>query len=132
MAGVGGYPVAAVIRAEDFGRARTFYTEVLGLAEKPAAGPTNESVFVAGDGTMLAIYERPGMPAPENTTLSFSVPADAFEAVMGELRDKGVVFEDYDIPEIGLVTKNGVAEFDGNKSAWFKDTEGNILVLGSM
>ena len=45
---------------------------------------------------------------------------------------KGVKFEDYDIPEMGLKTTNGVAELGGMKSAWFKDTEGNILNLASM
>jgi len=132
MAGVGDYPVAAVIRAENFERARAFYTEVLGLEEKASAGPTTESVFLAGDGTMLSIYERPGMPAPQNTTLMFGVPAASFTAVMDELKGKGVVFEDYDLPEIGLVTTGGVAEYEGAKIAWFKDTEGNILSVGSM
>ena len=49
-----------------------------------------------------------------------------------EIKAAGVVFEDYDIPEIGLKTVDGVAELDGTKSAWFKDTEGNILNLVSM
>lgn len=88
-------------------------------------------MFIAGDGTMVSIYERPGMPAPENTTLGFGVPADKFDEVMADLRGKSVVFEDYDIPEIGLKTVNGVADFEGSKAAWFKDTEGNILnILG--
>ena len=33
------------------------------------------------------------------------------------LRAKGVVFEDYDMPEIGLKTVNGVAEVEGTKAA---------------
>jgi hypothetical protein len=28
---------------------------------------------------------------------------------------------------MGLKTTNGIAEVDGQKSAWFKDSEGNIL-----
>ena len=42
------------------------------------------------------------------------------------------MLEDYDIPEIGLKTVNGVAQFEGNKAAWFKDTEGNILNIAAM
>lgn len=119
------------LRAEDFGRAKKFYTKVLGLKERESTGPTGEAMFIAGDGTMVSIYERPGMPAPENTTLGFGVPADKFDEVMADLRGKSVVFEDYDIPEIGLKTVNGVADFEGSKAAWFKDTEGNILnILG--
>jgi len=43
------------------------------------------------------------------------------------MRDRGVVFEDYDLP--GLTTVDGVATFEGGRGAFFKDTEGNILAL---
>ena len=69
---------------------------------------------------MVLIYERPGMPAPQNTTLGFNLPPDQFDAVAADLRARGVTFEDYDIPEIGLKTVNGIAEFEGAKAAWFK------------
>lgn len=133
MAGLGDMMVGGVLRAEDYDRAKKFYTEVLGLAEaRETPGPTREGSFGAGGGTMVSIYERPGLPAPQNTTLNFTVPADKIDSVVAELRTKGVVFEDYDIPEIGLKTVNGVAEFEGNKVAWFNDTEGNIISLASM
>jgi hypothetical protein len=35
---------------------------------------------------------------------------------------------DYDMP--GLKTENGIADLDGERSAWFADSEGNILALG--
>jgi predicted enzyme related to lactoylglutathione lyase len=131
MAGLSDFPMAGVLRAEDFNRAKKFYTEVLGLVEGQSAGP-GSAMFSAGDGSMVMIYERPGMPAPENTTLGFAIPADRFDAVVADLRGKGVVFEDYDIPEVGIKTTNGVAEMDGNKGAWFKDPEGNILNIVTM
>ncbi len=132
MAGLGGYPAAAVLRAENLDREKRFYTDVLGLIE--VAGRTAPgSVFLeAGDGTKVMIYERPGMPAPQNTTLGFGLPASEFEPVVADLRAKGVVFEDYDMPEIGLKTVNGIAEMDGSKAAWFTDPEGNIVNLASM
>lgn len=133
MAGLQDIPVAGVLRAEDFQRAKKFYTEVLGLAEpKESSALTHEGMFAAGAGTMVSVYERPGLPAPANTTLAFGVPADKFDVVMAELRAKGVTFEDYDLPEIGLKTVSGVATYEGNKVAWFKDTEGNILSLSTM
>ena len=132
MASLGDFPAAAVLRAEDIGRAKKFYADVLGL--KPGdEGPTGgEGMFAAGDGSMVLIYERPGMPAPQNTTLGFNLPADQFDAVAADLRAKGVTFEDYDVPEIGLKTVNGIAEFEGIKAAWFKDSEGNIVNIVSM
>jgi hypothetical protein len=72
------------------------------------------------------------MPAPESTALGFSIAADSFDGIVAELRAKGVVFEEYDIPEMGLTTVDGVAEVDGIKSAWFKDTEGNIINIAVM
>jgi predicted enzyme related to lactoylglutathione lyase len=132
MAGLGDMMVAGVLRAEDYDRAKKFYTEVLGLKVEEDAGPTREGRFWAGERTMVSIYERPGMPAPQNTTLAFGVPADRFDAVVAELRGRGVAFEDYDIPEIGLKTVDGIAKFGDRRAAWFKDSEENILNLISM
>ncbi|HYS82900.1 MAG TPA: hypothetical protein VEM76_19505, partial [Anaeromyxobacteraceae bacterium] len=53
------------------------------------------------------------------------------------LRARGVVFEEYDLP--GLRTVDAIARIDGNypskggvgeKGAWFKDSEGNLLAIG--
>ena len=59
------------------------------------------------------------------------------EATVTELRRRGVVFEEYDLP--GFSTVGGIAEVEGNypskggigeKAAWFKDSEGNLLGIG--
>jgi hypothetical protein len=56
---------------------------------------------------------------------------DDLDGEMADLRSRGVVFEEYDFP--GLKTENGVATMpDGERGAWFLDTEGNILSLNSM
>jgi hypothetical protein len=46
---------------------------------------------------------------------------------VAELKGRGIVFEEYDVP--GLTTLNGVADMDGHTSAWFKDSEGNVIEL---
>ncbi|MFG2916063.1 hypothetical protein ACGF0D_24645 [Kitasatospora sp. NPDC048298] len=46
---------------------------------------------------------------------------------MTGLRGRGITFEEYDFP--GLRTVNGVAEGEGMRAAWFKDSEGNILCV---
>jgi len=132
MAGLGDFPAAAVLKADDLARAKRFYIEVLGLKEMAGYSSDDMLFLTAGDGTMIEIYGRPGMPAPQNTTLGFGIPADQFDAVVAELRGKGVVFEDYDLPEMGLKTVNGVAEMGDNKAAWFKDTEANIINIETM
>ena len=134
MAGLGDYPAAAVLRAEDLARAKKFYTDVLGLKPGDVPGLASEDMgmFTAGDGTMIMLYARPGMPAPQNTALGFGLPADKFDEVAADLRARGVTFEDYDLPEIGLKTVDGIAEFEGNKSAWFRDSEDNIINIAAM
>ena len=86
MAGLSDYPVAGVLRAEDFDRARRFYTEVLGLVEGQSAGP-GAAMFAAGSGSMVMIYERPGMPAPGNTVLGFAIPAASYDGVVKRSKD---------------------------------------------
>ena len=62
---------------------------------------------------------------------------DDIEAVVAELRNRGVVFDEYDMP--GLRTIDGVAVVAGNypshggvgeRAAWFHDSEGNLLAVG--
>ncbi len=116
----------AVLRAQDLARARDFYRETLGLPVRELPGAPGELRVDAGAG-MICIYERPAMPAPANTVLCFEV-AD-IDAAVAELRARGLVFEEYDMPEAGLVTIGGIAEVHGQRRAWFKDSEENTLVV---
>jgi predicted enzyme related to lactoylglutathione lyase len=127
MSGLSDAVIAAVLRAEDYARAKRFYSEKLGLTVTDLPGPAARGMVTAASGYGLMIYERPGMPAPPNTTLSFRVPD--LDAAMADLRSRGVDFEEYDLPEIGLKTVEGVADSGGARTAWFKDSEDNILVL---
>ena len=127
MAGLADSEIGAVLRAEDYGRAKRFYADVLGLQVEDLPGSGASGMVRSSGGTAFMIYERPSMPAPQNTTLAFSV-AD-FDAVVTDLRQSGVVFEEYDMPEMGLKTVDGVAVVEGTPMAWFLDTEGNILTI---
>ena len=49
---------------------------------------------------------------------------------MADLRQRGVIFEEYDYPDFKTV--NGVVSLDGVRAAWFKDSEGNILALSEV
>ena len=55
---------------------------------------------------------------------------DDVDGTVDELASKGVVFEQYDMDPI-KTNEKGVAEFGGDKIAWFKDPDGNILAVGS-
>ena len=120
-------PISAILPAVDLERAKDFYQHKLGLKllDLPMKDPL---VFVAGDGTNLVVYYRPDGTKAEHTVAGFAVK-DVEQAV-AELKLKGVVFEDYDMP--GLKTVNHIMSYGNVKSAWFKDTEGNILALNQM
>lgn len=123
-----GAPARAVLRVEDYRRAKAFYHEVLGLPVDDVR--PGDGIVLAGDGTQIELYERPGMPASANTVLAFH--ASDFEATVADLRARGVRFEDYDLPEAGVKTVDGIAELAGTKVAWFKDSEGNILAVATL
>jgi predicted enzyme related to lactoylglutathione lyase len=125
---LGEAPLAATLPAVDIKRAKKFYTETLGLKlvkEDPGPGMMLE----AGKGTMLYMYQRAPTKA-DHTAVSFNV--SNIEAHVKELKAKGVKFEEYDLPQMGIKTVNGIATMGKSKSAWFKDTEGNIIGLNTM
>ncbi len=121
--------VHPTLPAGDINRAKKFYEEKLGLTlvmEDPSPG----LMFRAGD-CLLYVYQR-GATKADHTVAEFDV--DDIEAEVKELRDKGIQFEEYDIPSMGIKTINGIATMNSGevKGAWFKDTEGNILALEEM
>ena len=48
-------------------------------------------------------------------------------AEVAELKSRGVRFEEYDMP--GMPMKDSIVTGGGAKTAWFKDTEGNIMAI---
>jgi catechol-2,3-dioxygenase len=124
---LGNSPVAAVVPAVDLMRAKKFYQQTLGL-EVEREDP-NGVVFRCGGCSQLLVYPRPTPTKAEHTAAGWQV--DNLEATVRELKGKNVVFEQYNMP--GLKTNAlGIAEMDGVKAAWFKDTEGNILAINQM
>lgn len=93
--------------ASDLARASAFYEEKLDLDPVEDADITDGVMYRLG-GQFLFLYETQAKRG-ENTALSFVV--EDIDTELDELRSRGVVFEDYDMP--GLKTDNGVAEIDG-------------------
>lgn len=122
-------PVIAILPAADIERAKRFYLETLNLRRADVPAPGDDIVFECGEGTMLYVYEREAGTEADHTVAGWLV--DDVEQAVEELRAGGVVFEQYDVP--GLKTdERGIAEIDGEKAAWFEDSEGNILALTEM
>jgi catechol 2,3-dioxygenase-like lactoylglutathione lyase family enzyme len=112
--------------ATDIWRARRFYEEVLGF-EPVDAQPDGEADYRCADGTWFFVHPSEEAGTNRATALAFMVPD--IDAEMAELRERGVVFEEYDLP--GFTTVDGVVTRpNGTRMAWFKDTEDNIIGLG--
>jgi predicted enzyme related to lactoylglutathione lyase len=115
--------IVAALPITDMERAKRFYGETLELDLCEESEERGELLYEAGNGTHVLVYQRPTPTQADHTAMAFIV--DDLEATMDQLRNKGIMFEEYDMP--GLKTVDGVATVDGEKGAWFKDPEGNIL-----
>ena len=124
---LGGAPVVANVPVVDLQRARSFYTDKLGLKE--IMSDPGGVYFEAGQGSKLFLYQRGEPTKAEHTVASFKVD-DVLSAVNG-LKAKGVKFESYDLGEI-KTDSNSIAHLGDLQASWFKDTEGNILCVGNM
>lgn len=114
----------ATLPVSDLDRARKFYEETLGLT--PRQERPDGVVYEVDAGSPILVYPSQFAGSNQATAASFTV--DDVTAAAETLRGKGVTFEEYDLP--GLKTENGIAELEGNKGAWFKDPDGNILAIG--
>ncbi len=116
--------VTTILPVKDMVRARAFYQDKLGLEPKGFAADGNY-LFGCGGEAHIALITKPEGTKAEHTALSFEVRG--IEGVIEELKAKGVVFEDYDFPN--LKTVDHVCVLGSDKAAWFKDSEGNYLCV---
>jgi catechol 2,3-dioxygenase-like lactoylglutathione lyase family enzyme len=123
--------VATRLPAQNLERAKAFYAEKLGLEPVEEREGGLRYTCVAGE---FALFESSGSASGDHTQMGWEV--DDIEATVRDLRARGVVFEEYDLPELGTV--DGIADIEGNypskgigeRGAWFRDSEGNLLAIG--
>ncbi|MPZ16042.1 MAG: VOC family protein [Chloroflexi bacterium] len=124
---LGSTPVSAAIHVIDLQRAKRYYADTLGLSivgEDPKAWVK----VGAGSGTQICLSLTTTPAANEHTVAYFQVE-NVEQAVKG-LTARGVVFEHYDME--GFKTDaNGIATVGDDRSAWFKDSEGNLLSVSN-
>jgi catechol 2,3-dioxygenase-like lactoylglutathione lyase family enzyme len=124
--------VATRLPAQDLERARRFYAEKLGL--EPVEERPGGLLYRCGD-TEFALFASAGTASGDHTQMGWEV--EDIDATVRELRDRGVEFEDYDLP--GIRTVDGIADIEGNypskgdigeRAVWLRDSEGNLLGIG--
>jgi catechol 2,3-dioxygenase-like lactoylglutathione lyase family enzyme len=125
--------VAARLPVQNLERARAFYAEKLGL--EPREERDGGLLYEAASGE-FALFESAGGAPGTFTQMAWEV--DDIKGTVAELRARGVVFEEVDLP--GLRTVNGIAEIAGQYpskgrgefAAWFRDSEGNMLGISQL
>jgi catechol 2,3-dioxygenase-like lactoylglutathione lyase family enzyme len=112
--------IVAFVPIKDAEKARAFYEGVIGLRFLKDDG---FALVFDANGTMVRMAKVPQfMPAPF-TILGWQVKE--IENVAAELQGKGVKFERF-----GFFTQDDLGIWTaptGDKVAWFKDPDGNIL-----
>jgi catechol 2,3-dioxygenase-like lactoylglutathione lyase family enzyme len=117
--------------AQDLDRARAFYRDRLGLTPVEERDGGLRYVVASGE---FHLFLSTGKASGESTQVGFEV--EDIDAVVAELRSRGVVFGEIDAP--GFKVVDGIIEVEGNypskgegeRGIFFHDSEGNLLALG--
>ncbi len=109
--------------ASDLERARAFYAEKLGL--EPVEERPSGLLYETGGGWFV-IFPGSTPSTGAHTQMGFTV--DDIEREVADLKARGVVFESYEgMPNFDPETN--IASPGPLRSAWFKDSEGNLIGL---
>jgi catechol 2,3-dioxygenase-like lactoylglutathione lyase family enzyme len=105
----------------DLERAKRFYREMLGL--RPLQELPQGLLYECADGGRFLLYLTGARSPSEHTQMSFVVVD--IEGEIGDLKSDGVSFEKYDMHD--LTTVGSIAYTRSAESAWFRDSEGNLI-----
>ena len=109
------------VAVKDLAVATDFYRNTLGL--KPVHQEGEELVVFQSGRSSINVYRSEYAGTNRATAVTWTV--DNVEDEVKALKQKGVVFEHYNLPGM---TRDGDVHVGGDmKVAWFKDPDGNIL-----
>ena len=114
-----GAHVYAKLPTTDVTRARRFYVELLRL--RPTSESDRHLWFDATDGSSFTVFASRGRSSGDHDQIGFVV--DDFDGEVGDLRRRGVVFEEFP----GYTFVDGVAVEGAWRAVWFRDPDGNLL-----
>lgn len=116
--------VEARLPSQDLARARQWYAEKLGL--EPVEERDGGLRYKGAEG-VFCLFASSGVSDGSFTQMGFYV--DDVEAAVASLSARGVVFEEYDSAVDGIMDIEGnyPSKGRGERAAWFRDSEGNML-----
>src|SRR5712691_12276840 len=105
-------------------KARTFYGDVFGFR---LIADDNFALVFDANGTMVRVGKGQAFTPAQHTVLGWEV--DDIHGAIRELMQRGVHFEQFNLPfmkqdELGVWTPP-----NGDQVAWFKDPDGNVLSI---
>jgi len=116
----------ATLPCSDFDRAKRFYAEKLGLTPKEEL--PGGAFYEGRDGTRFLLFPSSGAASGSHTQMGLRV--NDIEAEVRELKGRGLQFEEYDFP--GFDKATSIAQTGDVRSAWFKDSEGNLIGVAQL
>jgi catechol 2,3-dioxygenase-like lactoylglutathione lyase family enzyme len=118
---LGNKDAVANLAVKNLDIASDFYRTTLGL--KPMHREGNDLIVFQSGHSSINVYRSDYAGTNQATAVTWTV--DDVDGEVKALRDKGVVFEHYDMP--GMTREGDVYSGGQMKVAWFKDPDGNIL-----
>ena len=121
--------IEARLPTQDLARARRWYAEKLGLE---AVEEREGGLRYEGASGVFCLYASAGASDGSFTQVAFYV--DDLESTVATLRERGVVFEEYEGMRGGIMDVRGnyPSKGSGERAAWFRDSEGNLIGLGEV
>jgi catechol 2,3-dioxygenase-like lactoylglutathione lyase family enzyme len=114
-----------VLLATDLQESKDFYAGKLGLEIRSESD--YEVTYKCGGDSQLSVTKSTTGTADEQTQAGWEVPDLAAE--LAELRARGVEIQEYDMPEQGLKTVDGIADIGFALMAWIIDPHRNALAI---
>jgi catechol 2,3-dioxygenase-like lactoylglutathione lyase family enzyme len=104
--------------------AKKFYGETLGFR---LINDDGFALVFDANGTMIRVGKGQNFVPAQQTVLGWEV--DDIHAAIGELRGRGVKFEQFGLPFMQQDEDGVWTPTNGDQVAWFKDPDGNTLSI---
>jgi catechol 2,3-dioxygenase-like lactoylglutathione lyase family enzyme len=123
---LGNIDASANLAVKNLEVSKKFYEDILGLTQIDIE--EEELIAFKSGKTTIYVYQSQNAGTNKATALTWVV-GDDLENIVRKLKEKGVMFEHYDMPD--MKRENDIHIFGDMKVAWFKDPDDNILNITS-
>jgi catechol 2,3-dioxygenase-like lactoylglutathione lyase family enzyme len=118
------YDAIPTLPTSNLQKARQFYEGTLGFVPHVIE---NEGVLYSAGSDMFLLYPSGFAGTNRATSMSFQVPAEAFDEEVAELRRRGIVLDEFEFED--AVWEDGVMSYGEEKGVWFRDPDGNTIAV---